>query len=233
MLVDIAGKSLIQRVYEQVSKATKLDKVVVATDHQRILDHVEGFGGSAVMTREMHQSGTDRCQEAASLVEGQYDFVVNIQGDEPFILPGQIDELASLLTPGTELATLAMATDDHDSLFSPSEAKVILNKRGEAIYFSRQVIPFQRKNDEEIWINNFEYLLHIGIYGYHTDILNEVSKLQPSSLERAESLEQLRWIEHGYRIKVGKTESHPSMPIDTEEDVERALKFITDHPEWK
>lgn len=232
MLANIADKSLVRRVYEQARQAQKLDQLIVATDHPEIFEHVKSFQGNVVMTREQHQSGTDRCFEAWEKTPGDYDFVVNIQGDEPFISPSQIDELVNMLQPDVQLATLAMQAHDSDTLFSPSEVKIALNKNQEAIYFSRQAIPYQRGNDAEIWINNFDYLLHIGIYAYRADVLRQISQLQPSPLERAEALEQLRWLEHGYRIRVGLTNTHPGMPIDTEADLLKAEAFIRSHPQW-
>lgn len=226
-LVDMDGKPMIRRVYEQVSKV--LDDVYVATDDERIHAAVRQFGGEAVITSDRHRSGTDRCQEAVSLIEKPYDVILNIQGDEPFIDPSQIRLLiACFETPETELATLVKPfgqDDTVETLFDPSSPKVVLNNRGEAIYFSRSVIPFIRDADRAEWHRRHQYYKHLGVYGYRTDILHQITQLPPSELERAESLEQLRWIEHGYRIKVAITACE-TIGIDTVEDLQRALTLL-------
>ncbi|MBX9851605.1 MAG: 3-deoxy-manno-octulosonate cytidylyltransferase [Cytophagaceae bacterium] len=222
-LADINGKSMIQRVYEQASKSSSLKKVLVATDHELISDHVKKFGGEVVMTSDSHQSGTDRCFEALQKTEGSFDYVINIQGDEPFIQPGQIDLLAGCLAEKTELATLIKKITDTETLFNPNTPKVIFNKNKEAIYFSRQTIPYLRGIKNEEWLNYHEFYKHIGIYAYRTDILSRITLLPVSPLEKAEALEQLRWIEHGYKIKIAITE-YESYGIDTLEDLQRILK---------
>jgi len=224
-LIDISGKSMIQRVYVQAKKSKSMAKVVVATDDERIAQHVKRFGGEFVMTNQHHTSGTDRCFEALQKTEGTYDFVINLQGDEPFIDPSQIDLLAELLNEDqTELATLAIPVNSSELLFNESEVKVVLNKDKEALYFSRNVIPFLSGIDKKEWHKKYNYYRHVGIYAYRKDVLEKVTRLAPSSLEKAESLEQLRWLENGFNIKVGIThfESHC---IDTPEDVERVLKL--------
>jgi 3-deoxy-manno-octulosonate cytidylyltransferase (CMP-KDO synthetase) len=221
-LADIEGKTMIQRVYEQALKSKLLLKVVVATDNELILKHVEGFGGTAIMTSEKHQSGTDRCYEVLEKIGFGYDFVINIQGDEPFIQPQQIDILVNCLEKGTELATLVKKIDDNETLFNTNTPKVIFNTRQEAIYFSRNTIPFFRGVDEKDWLKHHDFYKHLGIYAYRADILEKITQLPPSNLENAEKLEQLRWLENGFRIKIAITE-FDSFGIDTPEDLERAL----------
>lgn len=225
-LIDIDGKSMIQRVYEQASKSKSLQQIVVATDDQRIFDHVTGFGGEVVMTGERHPSGTDRCWEAAQQLSGNFKYVINIQGDEPFIDPSQIDTLAEVLKDETtELATLIIPVIDHETLFDYGEVKVTLNADMEALYFSRMVIPYIKGIDQKQWHLNHTFYRHVGMYAYRTDVLGRITQLSVSSLEKAESLEQLRWLENGFKIKCAITdfESHC---IDTPEDVERVLKMM-------
>ncbi|RRB02643.1 3-deoxy-manno-octulosonate cytidylyltransferase [Larkinella rosea] len=222
-LAEIDGKTMIQRVMEQSQKAKSLRRVVVATDHEAIADHVRSFGGEVVMTSENHQSGTDRCFEALQMAHDSFDYVINIQGDEPFIKPEQIDLLASVLDGNTELATLVKKIGDPAVLFSTSTPKVVLNSRGEALYFSRQTLPFLRERQPEDWLNQHIFYKHIGIYAYRSDILAQITQLPPSLLEKAEALEQLRWLENGYRIRCVVTELD-SFGIDTPEDLERLSK---------
>ncbi|MDX2188593.1 MAG: 3-deoxy-manno-octulosonate cytidylyltransferase [Bacteroidota bacterium] len=224
-LVDIKGKTMIQRVYEQSTQAKQLSEVIVATDNDLIFKHVQSFGGKAVMTSEKHPSGTDRCHEAYQNSGLQAEFVINIQGDEPFIKPEQIDILASCLKPEVELATLAIRAKPDEDLYNPNTAKLILNNNSEAIYFSRHPIPYVRNFIKSEWNNNHSFLRHVGIYAYRTDILDKITKLRPSKLELAESLEQLRWIENGYKIKVQITD-YDSHGIDTPEDLERVLRSM-------
>ncbi|MDR0733012.1 MAG: 3-deoxy-manno-octulosonate cytidylyltransferase [Dysgonamonadaceae bacterium] len=219
-LADIAGKPMIQRVYEQVAGA--LDELCVATDDERILQAVHDFGGKAVMTSPEHRSGTDRCYEALTKTKGSFDVVVNIQGDEPFIKSSQIELLKNCFDGGkTQIATLVKPFPENahfDILFSPNTPKVVLNKNREAIYFSRSVIPYIRGEDHTEWLKLFTFYKHIGIYAYKSDILGEIIALPQSPLELAESLEQLRWIENGYTIKAGITEEE-TLSIDTPEDL--------------
>ena len=217
---------MIQRVYEQASKAARLSQVIVATDDQRIMDHVLGFGGQAVMTSENHQSGTDRCFEALAKTEGMYDYVINIQGDEPFISPEPIDRLADELNGSIELATLVKIIDNDDILFNVNVPKAVLNKRNEILYFSRQTIPYIRNREQDQWLENHTFYKHIGIYAYRSDVLAELTKLPVSSLEKAEALEQLRWLENGYSIKAVIT-SDDSHGVDTPDDLDRvSRKFL-------
>ncbi len=223
-LIDILGKSMIQRVYEEAAKSTSLSKLVVATDDKRIFDHVVSFGGEAVMTGEAHPSGTDRCWDALQQIGDNYRYVINIQGDEPFIDPVQIDELAAILKDGSvELATQMIPVSNYEELFDKGEVKIVLNDKMEALYFSRMVIPFIKGIDEKDWHIHHTYYRHVGMYAYRRDVLEKITKLPVSSLEQAESLEQLRWLEHGFKIKCVVTgfESHC---IDTPEDVEKVLR---------
>jgi len=225
-LIDIDGKTMLQRVYEQATKSKALAKVVVATDDERIVDHVTQFGGEVVMTAPHHPSGTDRCLEALQQLKEPYQYVINIQGDEPFIEPEQIDELAAVLNDGTtELATQMIAVDSHELLFDKGEVKVVLNTSNEALFFSRMVIPFIKGVDEKEWHMHHRYYRHVGMYAYRSDILHQIAALPVSALEKAESLEQLRWLEHGFRIKCVVTE-HESHCIDEPEDVVKVLQLI-------
>lgn len=226
-LADMGGKPMIQRVYEQVKKA--VDDVWVATDDTRIFETVESFGGKAVMTSPDHKSGTDRIQEAYTKIGGGFDVVINVQGDEPFIQPGQIEALKNCFdSKEVELATLVKPfkkEDGFDVLFNPNSPKVVINKMNEAIYFSRSIVPYIRDVHHTEWLDKHTFYKHIGMYAYRSDILNEITKLPQSSLEKAESLEQLRWIENGYRIRVGYT-GVETIGIDTPEDMEKALVFL-------
>jgi 3-deoxy-manno-octulosonate cytidylyltransferase (CMP-KDO synthetase) len=223
-LIDIRGKTMIQRVYEEAAKSASLHKLVVATDDNRILEHVRSFGGDTVMTRADHPSGTDRCWDALQQIGEGYKYVINIQGDEPYIHPAQIDELAAILQDGTvELATQMIPVGSYEELFDDGEVKIVLNNKAEALYFSRMVIPFLKGVDERDWHRHYPYYRHVGMYAYRRDVLEKITRLPVSSLERAESLEQLRWLEHGFKIKcvITRFESHC---IDLPEDVEKILK---------
>lgn len=219
-LVDIGGKTMIQRVYEQAKKCGALADVFVATDDARIFDHVLSFGGKVVMTAATHPSGTDRCAEVAAK-HPEYHTIINIQGDEPFIDPEQISLVAGCFdTPGTQLATLIKKIESTDELYNMATPKVIINSQSEAIYFSRSAIPHVRGEEPQTWLYHNTYYKHIGIYGYRSDVLQQVTQLPVSSLEKAESLEQLRWIENGYRIKVALTDKE-SHAVDVPEDLEK------------
>ena len=195
-LIDMQGKTMIQRVYEEAAKSASLHKLVVATDDERILEHVRSFGGEAVMTGANHPSGTDRCWDALQQIGEGYQYVINIQGDEPFINPAQIDELAAILKDGTvELATQMIPVSNYEELFDRGEVKIVLNNKMEALYFSRMVIPFIKGVDEKDWHKHYNYYRHVGMYAYRKDVLEKITKLPVSSLERAESLEQLPRIE--------------------------------------
>lgn len=225
-LINIQGKTMIQRVYEQASKSSLLDKVVIATDDARIAEHVVSFGGEVVMTKEEHPSGTDRCWDALQQIGSNYQYVINIQGDEPFIDPSQIDTLAGVLKDaGTELATLIIPVDNYEVLFDMGEVKVVLNDNMEGMYFSRMVIPYIKTVPQEDWHKHHKYYRHVGMYAYRTDVLEKICKLSVSSLEKAESLEQLRWLEAGFKIKCAIT-NFDSHCIDTPEDVEKVLRLM-------
>lgn len=221
-LVDIDGMSMIQRVYEQCKKAKSLSEVIVATDDERVYNHVAGIGAKVLMTSKAHPSGTDRCHEAYNQLEDRYDYIVNIQGDEPFIQPNQIDLLTGTLDKETELATLVIPTTSAEHIFSFNEAKVIFDKDMYALYFSREPIPHVRNKQRNSWGEQKVHHLQIGMYAYRADVLEAITALNESLLENAESLEQLRWLEHGYRIKLAFTDT-PSFGVDTPEDLE-ALK---------
>lgn len=224
-LVDIAGKSMIRRVYEQALQAARLAEVVVATDDERILVHVKDFGGKAILTSPAHRSGTDRCAEVTGKLPG-FDYAVNIQGDEPFIHPEQIDLLCSCFdTEDTGLATLVKQIHSDDDLINLNIPKVVLNSSSEALYFSRTAIPHFRGKPLTEWLLHQPYFKHIGIYGYRTDVLNRITQLPVSGLEKAEALEQLRWIENGLRIKVAITDME-THAVDTPEDLEKILKHL-------
>lgn len=224
-LVDINGKSMIRRVYEQASKASLLDKVIVATDDDRIITELQSFNAPYIRTRTDHQSGTDRCAEVASNFD-EYDVIINIQGDEPYINPRQIELLASCFrdNPGVQLATLVKKIGDESELFNHNIPKVVLNANGEALYFSRHPIPFQRAHELSDWAANHQYFKHIGIYGYTSRALAEITRLPPSPLELAESLEQLRWLENGYQIHTRITELE-TIAIDTPQDLDKIRHF--------
>jgi 3-deoxy-manno-octulosonate cytidylyltransferase (CMP-KDO synthetase) len=224
-VADIAGKSMIRRVYEQAKKSSLLSDVIVATDHPSIYDHVIAFGGAACMTSENHPSGTDRCYEALTMQPEVFDYVINVQGDEPFIAPEQIDLLASLLDGKVELATLIKAIQDEEQLFNPNLVRVVVNKQDEAIYFTRSVIPYLRNVPQQEWFAKHTFFKHIGMYAYRADVLQKITRLEISSLEKAESLEQLRWIENGFKIKVAVTPLE-TVGIDTPEDIAKALAFL-------
>lgn len=223
-LVDINGKTMIQRVYEQARKCSTLNDVIVATDDLRIKDAVVQFGGKAIITSSDHQSGSDRCLEAMEKIAGETDVVVNIQGDEPFMDPLQIESLCHCFEdPETDIATLAIKIDKNADLFNPNRVKVLINDLGFASLFSRQAMPYQKSMEMESWLQHHSYFKHLGIYAYRKEALREISALAMSSWERAESLEQLRWLQNGFKIKVAITTTE-SESVDTPEDLENILK---------
>lgn len=222
-LADIRGKPMIQRVYEQASIA--LQTVFVATDDERIYNAVKAFGGEVVMTSALHKSGTDRCAEAVQIIEQErrrtFDVVLNVQGDEPFIVPRQLELIKSCFSgQGTQIATLVKEIRSTEELLDPNRPKVVVNKKQEAIYFSRAAIPYVRGKEPVHWLTSSVFYMHIGLYGFRRDILNELTLLPQSPLELAESLEQLRWIENGYHITV-RTTTYESFGVDTPEDLKR------------
>lgn len=224
-LAMLGGKSVIQRVYEQVSKA--VDETYVATDDQRIFDAVEAFGGKVVMTRSDHKSGTDRIEEAAEKIGGDYDVVVNVQGDEPFIQASQIETVCHCFDDHTtQIATLGKPFgNDIEAISNPNSPKIVVDKKGFALYFSRSIIPFVRGKEAAEWPSSYPFLKHLGLYAYRRNVLREVTQLPQGVLEKAESLEQLRWLENGYKIRVGLTDVE-TVGIDTPADLERAEKFL-------
>lgn len=226
-LVDIGGKSMVQRVVEQARKAGTLSAVIVATDDARIVQHVRAFGGEALLTSPDHPSGTDRCFEALiNAGREKYDAVVNIQGDEPFIEPAQIDELCKALQGASGgIATLAQVVTDDRDLDDPGEVLITTDVNMDALYFSRAAIPFLRDPSNAPRHSRFRYLKHVGLYGYRAEVLEKLVSLKPSALERAESLEQLRWLENGIKVRIGLTE-HPSFCVDTPADLEEARRRV-------
>lgn len=226
-LAMLGGKPIVQRVYEAVAKA--VERVVVATDDKRIYDAVVAFGGEVVMTSTEHQSGTDRCAEAYEKLGSKADIVINVQGDEPFISPKQIESLIKCFENDTiDIATLVKpftAEDNIDALENPNSPKVVLNGANEAIYFSRSVIPYLREVERGEWLKHHIFYKHLGIYAFRADVLGEVARLQQTPLEKAEKLEQLRWLESGYKIGVGVTDIE-TVGIDTTEDLEKAEELL-------
>lgn len=226
-LAILGGKPMIQRVYEQVAQV--LHDVYVATDDQRIFDTVTAFGGQVVMTSPDHKSGTDRIQEAVTTIGGDFDVVVNIQGDEPFIQRSQIETVCRCFEdPQTQIATLGKPFTVEmgiEALENPNSPKVVLDNQGYAMYFSRSIIPFIRGKEKDQWPGLYPFLKHIGLYAYRTEVLAEITRLPQSSLEIAESLEQLRWLQNGYKIKVGTTDVE-TIGIDTPADLARAEEFL-------
>lgn len=222
-LVEIKGKSMIMRVYEQSAIAFKT--VYVATDDDRIYQHVKSFGGKVIMTSREHKSGTDRCAEAAKKISEElntgFDVVVNIQGDEPFIQPTQLELLVSCFKNSEiEIATLVKQIELEEDIWDTNKPKVVLNNKEQAIYFSRSAIPFLRNVQKEEWLKRGEFYKHIGLYAYRSNILQEITKLPMSKLELSESLEQLRWIENGYKIGV-RISNIETISIDTPEDLKK------------
>lgn len=221
-LAMLKGKYVVQHVVEQVSKV--LTDVYVATDDERIAKAVEEFGGKVILTRADHQSGTDRIAEAVSKLETVYDVVVNIQGDEPFIHESQIRTVVECFEePTTDIATLGKKFDTLSAAKNPNSPKIILDNNNCAMYFTRALVPYIRNKAEEEWLEAYPFLKHIGLYAYRTEVLKAITRLPQSSLELAESLEQLRWLQNGYKIKVGLTDIE-TIGIDTPEDLERAEK---------
>jgi 3-deoxy-manno-octulosonate cytidylyltransferase (CMP-KDO synthetase) len=223
-LADIAGKTLIQRVYEQAIKAQRLAEVIVATDDERIFQHVQSFGGKAAMTLPSHRSGTDRCAELAAQMPTA-DAILNIQGDEPFIEPAQIDLAAAPLEAGHPISTLAKRIEREEDLHNPNVVKVVWNQSQEALYFSRSPIPHLRGLPPGQWLAHGDFYKHIGLYGFSRETLLDVAALPLSRYEQMESLEQLRWLEAGYPIVVGITKQE-TIGVDTPEDLERARAIV-------
>ena len=223
-LALLGNKPVIQHVYEQTSSV--LSEVWVATDDDRIREAVKKFGGRVVMTRADHKSGTDRIEEAAEKTGTQADVISNIQGDEPFVQPSQIKTLMQLFdNTDTQIGTLGKHFENIEAVNNPNSPKIVTDKQGFALYFSRSVIPYIRGAQDNEWLSHFPFLKHLGLYAYRREVLHEITQLPQSSLEIAESLEQLRWLENGYRIRVGLTDVE-TVGIDTPEDLQRAEEFL-------
>lgn len=214
-------------VYEQCEKTQSLSKIVVATDHEAIFEHVEGFHGEVVMTSTMHQSGTDRCAEALKFCggNGAFDYVVNIQGDEPLIDPNIIDGLCSILDDKIEIASACFPISRTEDLLSPNVVKVAIGEKNQALYFSRSPIPFIRDTKVDQWLDKNTFFKHLGIYAYRVDILEKLVKFPLAKLESQEKLEQLRWLSNGFKINMVEAHSE-GFGIDTEQDFERLKQFL-------
>ena len=223
-LALLGGKPVIQHVYEKV--AAVLEAAYVATDDERIYDVVKSFGGQVVMTRTDHKSGTDRIEEAIEKIGGEWDVVVNVKGDEPFVAKSQLDTICDCFDdPTTQIATLGKPFESMEAVQNPNSPKIVVDNMGFAMYFSRSVIPYVRGKEKSSWLPHYPFLKHLGIYAYRKDVLRQVTQLPQSSLEIAESLEQLRWLQNGFKIKVGTTDVE-TVGIDTPQDLERAEEFL-------
>lgn len=223
-LALLGGKPVIQHVYEKV--AAVLEAAYVATDDERIYDVVKSFGGQVVMTRTDHKSGTDRIEEAIEKIGGEWDVVVNVQGDEPFVAKSQLDTICHCFDDSTtQIATLGKPFESMEAVLNPNSPKIVVDNMGFAMYFSRSVIPYVRGKEEPSWLTHYPFLKHLGIYAYRKDVLRQITQLPQSSLEIAESLEQLRWLQNGFKIKVGTTDVE-TVGIDTPQDLERAEEFL-------
>lgn len=223
-LALLGGKPVIQQVYEKV--AAVLEAAYVATDDERIYDVVKSFGGQVVMTRTDHKSGTDRIEEAIEKIGGEWDVVVNVQGDEPFVAKSQLDTICHCFDdPTTQIATLGKPFESMEAVQNPNSPKIVVDNMGFAMYFSRSVIPYVRGKEKSSWLTHYPFLKHLGIYAYRKDVLRQITQLPQSSLEIAESLEQLRWLQNGFKIKVGTTDVE-TVGIDTPQDLERAEEFL-------
>lgn len=223
-LALLGGKPVIQHVYEKV--AAVLEAAYVATDDERIYDVVKSFGGQVVMTRTDHKSGTDRIEEAIEKIGGEWDVVVNVQGDEPFVAKSQLDTICHCFDdPTTQIATLGKPFESMEAVQNPNSPKIVVDNMGFAMYFSRSVIPYVRGKEKSSWLTHYPFLKHLGIYAYRKDVLRQITQLPQSSLEIAESLEQLRWLQNSFKIKVGTTDVE-TVGIDTPQDLERAEEFL-------
>lgn len=223
-LALLGGKPVIQHVYEKV--AAVLEAAYVATDDERIYDVVKSFGGQVVMTRTDHKSGTDRIEEAIEKIGDEWDVVVNVQGDEPFVAKSQLDTICHCFDDSTtQIATLGKPFESMEAVQNPNSPKIVVDNMGFAMYFSRSVIPYVRGKEKSSWLTHYPFLKHLGIYAYRKDVLRQITQLPQSSLEIAESLEQLRWLQNGFKIKVGTTDVE-TVGIDTPQDLERAEEFL-------
>jgi 3-deoxy-manno-octulosonate cytidylyltransferase (CMP-KDO synthetase) len=223
-LASIDGKPMIEHVYKRCQKV--FEHVFVATDDERINQAVTHFGGKCVITASTHKSGTDRCAEAARIIKNEFDFdtVINVQGDEPFINQQQLQAIEQCIRkPDTQIATLVSKIHSSDILFDPNKVKAVLSANHDALYFSRSVIPFLRDQNRDQWINLHNFYLHLGIYAFKYEVLQQITQLHTSLLEKAEKLEQLRWLENGFSIKVAKTDI-VNVSVDTPDDLEKIKK---------
>lgn len=223
-LVDLGGKPMIQRTYEQVASVQGWDQIIVATDDERIFKVARSFGADVMMTSNKHLSGTDRCAEVLQNLRGDIDYVVNIQGDEPYIEPQQLIEITNALPLNAPILTLVKQITTIDNLFNPNCPKVVLNNKNQALYFSRHAIPYMRGLPQEDWLSNHRYFKHIGLYAYRAEILISLSKLPASDLEASEALEQLRWLQNGFLIQTVETQFE-TIGIDSPEDLEKIKKL--------
>lgn len=223
-LIDILGKTMIQRVYEQALACPELSAVYVATDDERIYDHVASFGGKVVMTLPTHESGTERCHEAVQKMEESFDAVINIQGDEPYIEVQQLEQLIELIRkPECDIATLVKRIDKAEELLNPNKVKVVMDTRNRALYFSRSTIPHLRDLHISKWLTSHDFYKHLGLYAYKTEVLREIIHLEHGVLEQSEKLEQLRWLAHGKTIHCGITKLE-AFAIDTPQDLQALLE---------
>ena len=226
-LAILGEKPIIQHVYERVSSV--FEHAYVVTDDERIEICVLAFGGRCIMTGTHHKSGTDRCYEALEKLGADYDVVVNVQGDEPFIATSQLETIKACFADAqTQIATLVkpfLPADGIEALENPNSPKVVLDNNNYAIYFSRSVIPYLRGVEKSEWLEKHTFYKHIGLYAYRSQVLKEITSMPLGELEQAESLEQLRWLQAGFRIKVGTTDVE-TIGIDTPEDLERAKNFL-------
>ncbi|MHA8068774.1 3-deoxy-manno-octulosonate cytidylyltransferase [Aquirufa ecclesiirivi] len=223
-LVDLGGKPMIQRTYDQVASVHGWERIIIATDDERIFSVAKKFGAEVMMTAESHQSGTDRCAEILSYLDSPVDYLVNIQGDEPFINPDQLLELSSGFASNAPILTLVKEIHDELTLFNTNVPKVVMDDQHNALYFSRQTIPYLRGVATEDWFDHHHFFKHIGLYAYRADVLPILSQLPVSSLEKAEMLEQLRWLQHGFQIKLIETQ-HETVGIDSPSDLEKIKKL--------
>jgi 3-deoxy-manno-octulosonate cytidylyltransferase (CMP-KDO synthetase) len=224
-LAIINGKTMLQRVVEQSKKANLLTEILVASDDSRIEAHCKDLGVKCIITSAEHPSGTDRCQEAYKLSGSNATYIINIQGDEPFLHPEQINSLAKACDGNSELITQVIKCNNYEMLADTGEVKIVLNHNKEALYFSRSIIPHVKNEKPENWHLKHDYYRHVGMYAYRADVLDKISKLSVSPLEKAESLEQLRWLENGFKIKCVET-TYESHCVDTPEDIEKVLKLM-------
>lgn len=227
LLLEVNGRSILQMVYERCLRANSLSDVVIATDSSVVEDHVRGFGGNVVMTSDKHPSGTDRCAEALKVMGGtiNYDFVINIQGDEPLMDPENINRLSASFKITSEISSVCIKINETDTLLNPNVVKVVMNEQHEALYFSRSPIPHLREVEIDRWVGQADYFKHIGMYGFRADILEKIVKLPVARLEAQEKLEQLRWLANGYKVKMVEVFSD-GIGIDTEEDFLRLKQFL-------